>query len=64
MCRKCITNGDVLLVQPEHVLSFKLTGLECLITGKDTVGRSLSHSQEFFDASSRDFMDESDDDFS
>lgn len=64
MCRECMKIGDVLLVQPEHLLSFKLMGLECLITGKDTVGRSLLHTQEFFDASSRDIVDESDDNFS
>ncbi|KAK5262829.1 hypothetical protein LTR96_011692, partial [Exophiala xenobiotica] len=64
MCRASMVNGDVLLVQPEHLLSFKLMGLECLITGKDTIGRSLIHTQEFFDTSSRDIVDESDDNFS
>ena len=39
-------------------------GLECLITGKDTIGCSLLHTQEFFDALSRDIVDESDDNFS
>ncbi|KIW82284.1 hypothetical protein Z517_05311 [Fonsecaea pedrosoi CBS 271.37] len=64
MCRECMENGGVLLVQPEHLLSFKLMGLECFITDKDTIGRSLLHIQEFFVASSRDIVDESDDNFS
>lgn len=64
MCRKCMMNGDVLLVQPEHILSFKLMGLECLITGKGSIGRSLLDTQEFFNVSSRDIVDESDDNFS
>ncbi|RMZ91442.1 hypothetical protein DV736_g1343, partial [Chaetothyriales sp. CBS 134916] len=64
MCREVMTNGDILLVQPEHVLSFKLMGLECLITGRDTIGRSLLRTQDFFDTSSRDVVDESDENFS
>lgn len=64
MCRECMANGDVLLVQPEHILSFKLMGLECLITGKTTIGRSILHTQDFFETSSRDIVDESDENFS
>ncbi|KAK6584182.1 hypothetical protein PZA11_003912 [Diplocarpon coronariae] len=64
MCRECMENGGVLLVQPEHILSFQLMGLECMITGKDQVGKSLLNTQEFFDTSSRDIVDESDENFS
>lgn len=64
ICRECMRNGGILLVQPEHILSFKLMGLECLITGKKAVGRSLLGTQEFFDTSSRDLVDESDENFS
>jgi hypothetical protein len=53
----------VLLVQPEHILSFKLLGLEALISGKDSVGRTLSQMQHFFDKISRDIVDESDENF-
>jgi hypothetical protein len=64
MCRECMKNGGILLVQPDHILSFKLMGLECLISSKETVGRSLLSTQEFFDTSSRDIVDESDENFS
>ena len=62
--RKCVSNGGVLFIQPEHILSFKLMGLESIISGKETVGRSLLSTQEFFDTSSRDIVDESDENFS
>jgi hypothetical protein len=62
--RECMSVGGVLLVQPEHILSFKLMGLECLISGKDGVGNSLLRTQDFFDSSSRDIVDESDMNFS
>ncbi|EXJ80680.1 hypothetical protein A1O3_06964 [Capronia epimyces CBS 606.96] len=64
MCRECMVNGHVLLVQPEHVLSLRLMGLECLVTGKDAIGRSLLLTQEFFNTSSQDIVDESDESFS
>lgn len=64
ICRECMKTGGILLVQPEHILSFKLMGLECLITGKEAVGRSLLSTQEFFDTTSRDLVDESDENFS
>jgi hypothetical protein len=59
-----MSTGGILLVQPEHILSFKLMGLECLITGKDAVGRSLLNTQKYFDTSTRDIVDESDENFS
>ncbi|RMD42864.1 hypothetical protein DV735_g2274, partial [Chaetothyriales sp. CBS 134920] len=64
LCREMMANGDILLVQPEHILSFKLMGLECLITGKDSIGRALLRTQDFFEESSRDIVDESDENFS
>ncbi|TLD10121.1 hypothetical protein PgNI_06587 [Pyricularia grisea] len=60
----CMRNGGILLVQPEHILSFKLMGLECLINGKEAIGRSLLGGQQFFDKYSRDIVDESDENFS
>ncbi|KAE9371942.1 hypothetical protein N431DRAFT_456702 [Stipitochalara longipes BDJ] len=62
--RECMALGGVLLVQPEHILSFKLMGLECLISGKEAVGHSLLRTQHFFDTCSRDIVDESDENFS
>jgi hypothetical protein len=62
--RECMRNGGILLVHPEHILSFKLMGLECLMSGKEAVGNSLLSTQQFFDSSSRDIVDESDENFS
>ena len=64
MCKECMRNGGILLVQPEHILSFKLMGLECLISGNELIGHSLLRTQQFFDSSSRDIVDESDENFS
>ncbi|EER36939.1 conserved hypothetical protein [Histoplasma capsulatum H143] len=62
--RECMSKGGILLVQPEHILSFELMGLGCLISGKESIGHSLIKTQEFFDAFSRDIVDESDENFS
>jgi hypothetical protein len=62
--RKCKTNGGILFVQPEHILSFKLMGLECFISDKEAVGCSLLSTQKFFDTSSCDIVDKSDENFS
>lgn len=64
MCAECMENGGVLLVQPEHVLSFKLMGIESVINGDDLLGQSLLRSQHFFETKSRDIIDESDENFS
>lgn len=54
----------IMLVQPEHLLSFKLMGIECLLNGQHDVGRSLLRTQHFFDNNARDIVDESDENFS
>ena len=64
LCLECIEKGGVLLVQPEHILSLKLMCLECFVTGRERVGRSLLKTLELFWASSRDVVDESDENFS
>lgn len=63
MCAECISLGGVLLVQPEHILSLKLMCLECFIVGKTAVGRSLFQILQLFHESSRDIVDESDENF-
>ena len=62
--KECMANGGILLVQPEHILSFKLMCIECIITDKAEVGNALLRTQHFFDTSSRDIVDESDENFS
>ncbi|KAF8861162.1 hypothetical protein BDZ45DRAFT_671975 [Acephala macrosclerotiorum] len=63
-CKMCMEIGGVLLVQPEHILSFKLLGLESVISGDVSVGRALTTAQHFLDNFSRDLVDESDEIFS
>ncbi|KAI1307733.1 hypothetical protein F5Y03DRAFT_114674 [Xylaria venustula] len=65
--RECRDSGGVLLVQPEHLLSFQLLGIEChcsSTTIKQAIGMQLIRTQDFFDNSSRDIVDESDENFS
>ncbi|KAK3063062.1 hypothetical protein LTS18_002822, partial [Coniosporium uncinatum] len=64
MYAACMESGGVLLVQPEHVLSFKLMAVESVINGDDLLGDSLLKSQHFFETESRDIIDESDENFS
>jgi len=62
--RDCMAKKGILFVQPEHIFSFKLMGVECLATGYESVGRSLLQTQHFFDTESRDIINESDENFS
>ncbi|KAK5126609.1 hypothetical protein LTR85_009543 [Meristemomyces frigidus] len=64
MLQECMSSGGILLVQPEHILSFKLMGLEMDIVGEAGISTSLLSMQDFFDKSSRDVVDESDENFS
>ena len=34
--------GGVILVQPEHLLSFQLMGIECQLSSQEETGRSFS----------------------
>lgn len=61
---ECMAKRGVMLVQPEHVLSFKLMGIECLLSEKHAIARSLLDTQQFFENVSRDIVDESDENFS
>ncbi|KAM3066455.1 hypothetical protein ACMFMG_012041 [Clarireedia jacksonii] len=61
--RNCIANRGILLVQPEHILSFKLMGLECLINDQVSVGKSLLNNQHFLDINSQGVIDESGENF-
>ncbi|KAI1100553.1 hypothetical protein F4804DRAFT_348467 [Jackrogersella minutella] len=60
----CMNTGGILLVQPEHILSFKLMGIECLLTGKEDIGCKLVTAQDALTAHTRDIVDESDENFS
>lgn len=62
--RDCMKSGGVLLAQPEHILSQKLIGIECLLSRREEVGRVLLDTQRFLDRNTRDIVDESDENFS
>ncbi|RPA82431.1 hypothetical protein BJ508DRAFT_414084 [Ascobolus immersus RN42] len=61
MYQECMRVGGCLLVQPEHMLSFELMGVEKLADGGGSdVGRKLVEAQQWLDANTRDVLDESD----
>jgi hypothetical protein len=66
MCRECRRTGGILLMQPEHILSFQLMAIGSYIEGPGgaSVGSALLRTQHFFNRYSRDIVDESDENFS
>ena len=56
----CLDSGGILLAHPEHVLSFKLMGIERLTSGDVGVTPQLIKSQQWLDSNARDTLDESD----
>ncbi|KAF4983724.1 hypothetical protein FZEAL_940 [Fusarium zealandicum] len=60
---KCMEEGGVLLVQPEHLLSFQLMELECCIDMKQEAAEKMAEIRNFFDLHSTDVVDESDENF-
>lgn len=64
LCEECIQNRGVIIVLPEHLLSFKLMGIEGRIAGDKEAASHLLDMQKFFDNVSRDVPDESDMNFS
>ncbi|PHH60875.1 hypothetical protein CDD81_1080 [Ophiocordyceps australis] len=64
MCRECMRNGGVLLVQPEHILSFQLMAIERQLVKDNTKGSIQLDMQQFFTSYTRDVVDESDENFS
>ncbi|EWC47633.1 hypothetical protein DRE_03253 [Drechslerella stenobrocha 248] len=60
--KDCLADRGILLVQNEHLLSFKLLGLQkiCTEQGDDRVSRTLYETQKWLDTHSRDLLDESD----
>lgn len=62
--RQCAADRGILLVQPEHLLSFKLMGIDHLLSEGSYNGQVLLEIQQFFDMTSRDIVDESDENFS
>ncbi|KAJ5735009.1 uncharacterized protein N7483_000134 [Penicillium malachiteum] len=63
MCRECMSQCGVLLIQPEHILSLKLMCLEFFIAGKLGVANSVLQILKFLKENSYDIVDESDENF-
>lgn len=61
---ECIAAGGVLLVQPEHILSFKLMAIERKMMDQEAVADPMLKSLEYLTNSTRDIVDESDENFS
>ena len=57
---ECMSTGAILLVQPEHILSFDLMGFEQCLSGNSELGNVLIRTQEWLRENSRDILDESD----
>ncbi|EPE04166.1 very large low complexity protein [Ophiostoma piceae UAMH 11346] len=64
MCHECKDAGGIMLVQPEHLLSFQLAGPEMGIIGETTMSASALETHKFFNDYSRYVVDESDENFS
>ncbi|RSL41729.1 hypothetical protein CEP54_015726 [Fusarium duplospermum] len=61
---RCMREGGVLLVQPEHLLSFQLMELECHADQKSRVAERMVEIRQFFHGSSTDVVDEIDENLS
>ena len=58
--QECMRAGGVLLIQPEHILSFELMGFEQVLSSKPELGNIMIRTQDWLRANSRDILDESD----
>lgn len=56
----CVSRHGILLAQPEHILSFKLMGIERLTSGDFATASPLIRIQIWLDGKARDVLDESD----
>jgi hypothetical protein len=61
---ECMREGGILLVQPEHILSFKLMGIDQLTSASKpqdaAVAQKLRGMQDWLSTNARDILDESD----
>jgi hypothetical protein len=62
--KECVENRGVLLIQPEHILSFKLMGIESVLIDEPGLARSMLATQEYFDSVTCDVIDEVDENLS
>lgn len=62
--KDCVKNRGVLLIQPEHILSFKLMAIESVLTDQPELARSMLATQAYFDKVTCDIIDEVDENLS
>ncbi|KND91636.1 hypothetical protein TOPH_03918 [Tolypocladium ophioglossoides CBS 100239] len=62
--QQCAASGGVMLVQPEHVLSFQLMTVETAIRGETALAKSMWDMHDMLNSKARDIVDESDENFS
>ena len=62
ICHECVENRGVMLLQPEHLLSLKLMGIERRIAASDAA-QSILGIQYFFNENARTLVDECDETF-
>lgn len=58
--QECMRVGGILLIQPEHILSFELMGFEKVLSEKPEIGNVMIQRQDWLQVNSRDILDESD----
>ncbi|KAI6756012.1 hypothetical protein HG530_011748 [Fusarium avenaceum] len=58
--KRTLASGGVMLCLPEHILSFKLSGLQKLADKELKTAQKMLNIQEWLESSSRDVLDESD----
>ncbi|KAM0336155.1 hypothetical protein ACHAPQ_004430 [Fusarium lateritium] len=61
---RCRDEGGIMMVQPEHLLSLQLMELEYHLSGQKEAAERLRSIRGLFDHTSRDIVDESDENFS
>jgi hypothetical protein len=60
LLKESMCTGGIILIQPEHILSFELMGFERLLSGNTKLGSILTRTQDWLREHSRDILDESD----
>lgn len=60
LLRECAAQGGILLTLPEHILSFKLMGIDTLIQEKTAVAQAMANGQNWLVKHARDILDECD----
>jgi hypothetical protein len=64
MYKECVENCGVLLIQPEHILSFKLIGIKSVLIDESELAQSMLATQEYFDSLTCDIIDKVDENLS